>query len=162
MVNFFPGFISPEAAADPDARGRDRATARAVPRRSAAQKKALDAWTAANPAPRATIAQVVDHIDHIGKVAGIDHIGIGSDFDGITSVVQGLENVTTYPPPRGTLRRGYSDDDVRKITSRNILRVMRAAETIATRLQSTATPSIKTIEDMDHVTRRGQPVPVPR
>ena len=118
---------------------------------------------AANPAPRATLAHVADHIDHIVKVAGIDHVGLGSDFDGITSVVQGLEDVSTYPDLIAELlRRGYSDEDIAKITRRNILRVMRGAEAVAASLQRTARPSIRTIEDLDHVTRTGLPVPANR
>ncbi len=92
-------------------------------------------WRAANPAPRATIAQVADHIDHIKRVAGIDHVGLGGDFDGITQVVQGLEDVSTYPALiKELLRRGYTDEDIRKIAGRNVLRVMRGAEEAARRL----------------------------
>jgi membrane dipeptidase len=95
--------------------------------------KAVDAamatWQKTNVAPRATIAQVADHIDHIRKITGIDHIGLGSDFDGIESVPLGLEDVSTYPALIAELiRRGYSDEDLAKITNRNILRVLRAAE----------------------------------
>ena len=94
-------------------------------------KAAVDAWTAANPAPRATIADVADHIDHIRKVAGIDHIGIGSDFDGITQTVQDLDNVSTYPALTAELlRRGYSDADIKKILGLNVLRVMRGVEKV--------------------------------
>ena len=164
MVTFVPGFISPQTAEHSRRATAETERLRAqLPDDAAAQKKALDDWTVANPAPRATLTQVADHIDHIRKVAGIEHIGLGGDFDGITSVVQGLENVSTYPALMAELsKRGYSDDDIARITSRNILRVMRAAETVAARLQTTAAPSIKTIEDMDHVTRRGQPAPAAR
>jgi membrane dipeptidase len=160
MVTFVPGFVAPEAAAHYRRATAENDRLRAQhPDDPAAQKKALDAWTAANPAPRATLAQVADHVDHIRKVAGIDHIGLGGDFDGITSVVQGLEDVSTYPAlVAELLRRGYKDEDVKKITSGNILRVMRQAEAVAARLQKTGAPSIKTIEEMDRVTRRGQPV----
>ena len=160
MATFVPGFVAPEAA-----EYYRRATAEnqrlrtQYPDDPAAQKKALDAWTAANPAPRATLAQVADHVDHIRKVAGIDHIGLGGDFDGITSVVQGLEDVGTYPAlVAELLRRGYSDEDVKKITSGNILRVMRQAEAVAGRLQQTMAPSFRTIEGMDRVTRTGLPL----
>ena len=77
--------------------------------------------------PRATLSQVADHIDHIKKVAGVDHIGLGGDFDGITQVVQGLEDVSTYPALIAELlKRGYTDVDVKKITGGNIMRVMKA------------------------------------
>jgi membrane dipeptidase len=89
-------------------------------------------YRAANRAPRATIAQVADHIDHIKRVAGIDHVGFGGDFDGITEVVQGLEDVSTYPAlVKELLRRGYTDDDIRKIASRNVMRALRGAEQVA-------------------------------
>ena len=69
----------------------------ATPNDAAAVKAGVDRWTAAHPAPQATIGDVANHIDHIKKVAGIDHIGIGSDFDGITQVVQDLDDVSKYP-----------------------------------------------------------------
>ena len=110
----------------------------------------MEAWDKANPGPKATLAQVADHIDHIRKVAGVDHIGIGGDFDGITEVVAGLEDVSTYPALFAELlRRGYSDDDVQKIAGRNVLRVMRAAEGVAQRLQKARGPSKATIEALD-------------
>ena len=99
--------------------------------------RGVDAWRGANPAPRATLSQVADHIDHIRQVAGIDHIGLGGDFDGITTVVQGLEDVSTYPALMAELlKRGYSDEDVKKIAGRNLLRVMRAAEAVAGRVSA--------------------------
>ncbi len=83
----------------------------------------------ATPAESATLSHVADHIDHIRKVAGIDHIGLGGDFDGITAVVKGLEDVSKYPDLTAELlRRGYSDEDVRKIIGGNILRAWREAE----------------------------------
>lgn len=128
MVTFVPGFIS-QAVADYEAR-------------PAAERQ--------GPAPRATLAQVADHIDHIRKVAGIDHVGIGGDFDGISTVIQGLEDVSTYPALTAELlRRGYSDADVRKILGENVLRVMRAAEKTAAGLQRTRPPSTATIEQLD-------------
>ncbi len=136
MVTFVPGFVSPEVSAYNRRAATENERLRTRhPGDAAAQKAALSAWTAQNPAPRATLAQVADHVDHIRKVAGIDHIGFGGDFDGITSVVKGLEDVGTYPAlVAELLRRGYSDDDVKKITSGNILRVMRQAEAVAARL----------------------------
>jgi membrane dipeptidase len=100
------------------------------------------AWSKANPAPRAVLSEAADHIDHIRKVAGIDHVGLGGDFDGIDSVVQGLEDVSTYPALTAELlRRGYKDDEIRKIIGQNVLRVMREAERIAAKLQGERPPS---------------------
>jgi hypothetical protein len=97
----------------------------------------MDDWHRTNIPPRATIAQVANHIDHVKKVAGIDHIGLGGDFDGITSVPQGLEDVSKYPALTAELlRRGYKEDDVKKILGQNILRVMRQAEETSRRLQA--------------------------
>ena len=80
----------------------------------------------------ATLSHVVDHIDHIRKIAGIDHIGIGGDFDGITTVPRGLEDVSKYPALTAELlRRGYSDGEVGQILGGNILRAWRAAEQVA-------------------------------
>jgi membrane dipeptidase len=100
--------------------------------------------------PQATLAQVADHIDHMRKVAGIDHIGIGSDFDGIDSTPVGLENVSTYPALTAELlRRGYSDDDIRKILGLNVLRVMRQTEKVAAQLQKERGPSPALISQLD-------------
>ena len=108
------------------------------------------AWLAAHPPPRATIGQVADHIDHLRDVAGIDHVGIGSDFDGGELLPDGLEDVSEFPNLLGELvRRGYSDEEVRKIAGGNILRVMRGAEAAAERLQATREPSEATIEELD-------------
>ena len=88
------------------------------------------------------MADAADHVDHIRKVAGIDHIGLGGDFDGIDSVVLGLEDVGTYPNLTAEhLRRGYKDDDIRKINGGNVLRVMREVERVSKRLQGERGPS---------------------
>ena len=82
--------------------------------------------------PRSTIAQLADHIDHIVKRAGIDHVGIGGDFDGMASTTQGMDDVAGYPALFAELaRRGYSQADLEKIASRNMMRVMKAAEAYA-------------------------------
>lgn len=113
-------------------------------------KTELAAWLKTNPEPRATLADVANHIDHIRKVAGIDHIGIGGDFDGITSVPAGLENVSTYPALTAELlKRGYADADVKKILGLNVLRAMKRAEEVAARLQKEREPSTATIEKLD-------------
>ena len=93
---------------------------------------ALGEWEKANPSPGATVAQLADHIDHIVQRAGIDHVGLGADFDGMSTVTQGLEDVSAYPALFVELaRRGYRQADLEKIASRNMLRVMRAAEAYA-------------------------------
>jgi membrane dipeptidase len=99
---------------------------------------------------KATLADVANHMDHIRKVAGPDHVGIGSDFDGITAVPVGLEDVSKYPALTAELlRRGWSDEDVKKALGLNILRVMRRAEDVAVRLQKEREPSVATIEALD-------------
>ncbi|MDQ3170080.1 MAG: dipeptidase [Acidobacteriota bacterium] len=143
MVTFVPGFLS-QAVADRNARdtaetARLRAEAGGTDATVAA---GIDTWRKANPAPDATLAQVADHIDHIRKVAGINHVGIGGDFDGITSVPKGLEDVSTYPALTAELlRRGYSDDDVKRVLGLNLLRVMKKVEDVAARLQEKRGPS---------------------
>jgi membrane dipeptidase len=137
MITFVPAFVSNEVAAHArrETEQRTKLTAE-LGGDAPAVTRALDEWRRANPAPRASLLQVADHVDHVKKVAGIDHIGLGSDFDGISSVPVGLEDVSTFPTLLAELlRRGYSDDDIRKISFRNILRVMRQAEAVAARLQ---------------------------
>jgi membrane dipeptidase len=97
-----------------------------------ASAKAMDAWLAANPEPKSTISDVADHIDHIRKVAGVEHIGIGGDYDGMPTGPVGMEDVSGYPALFVELaRRGYSQAELEMIASRNALRVMRAAEAYA-------------------------------
>lgn len=97
-----------------------------------AVKPALAAWEKANPMPPATIAQVADHIDHIVRRAGIDHVGLGGDFDGMDKVVEGMEDVSKYPALFTELaRRGYAQADLEKIASRNMMRVLKASDSHA-------------------------------
>ena len=93
---------------------------------------ALDQYRKDNPIPRGNIHDVVDHIEHIIKVAGIDHVGIGSDFDGIDSTPEGLEDVSKYPfITQELLNRGYKPEQIRKLLGENFLRVFRAVEKVA-------------------------------
>ena len=151
MVTFVPGFVSSKVGAWNQRQTAEENRLKALtPNDAAAIKTGLDAWTKANPAPRATIADVADHIDHIRKIAGIDHVGLGGDFDGITSVVQGLEDVSTYPALTAELlRRGYKDDEIKKILGLNTLRVMRAAEKAAATLQKERGPSPAILANAD-------------
>ncbi len=143
MVTFVPGFLSPKVTAWNVLETAE--TARLLqqfPADEAARKTGLETWRKANPAPRATVADAANHIDHIRKVAGIDHIGLGGDFDGITSVPEGLEDVSKYPALTAELlRRGYKDDEVKKILGLNILRVMKAAEGVSAKLRKQRGPS---------------------
>jgi membrane dipeptidase len=154
MVTFVPGFLSREVNAHGQrAQERQRALRAQYPNDEARVRTEMETWRKANPEPRATLAQVADHIDHIRKTAGIDHIGIGSDFDGISSVPVGLEDVSTYPALTAELlRRGYSDADVKKINGQNVLRAWRHAEEVAARLQKEREPSTATIEALDRLT----------
>jgi membrane dipeptidase len=103
----------------------------------------------AGPKPRATLADVADHIDHAAKVAGVDHIGIGSDFAGV-GMPLGLEDVSRYPYLFAELvRRGWKDDDLEKLAGRNLVRALTAAEAVAARLQNERPPSTATIEKLD-------------
>jgi membrane dipeptidase len=136
MVTFVPGFVSSEVAAYNKRENDERARLMPTLNDATAVDRAIADWRRTNPPPSASLIQVADHIDHIRKICGIDCIGLGGDFDGITSVPVGLEDVSDYPLLLAELlRRGYSDDDIRKIAGRNILRVMRAAEARAAQLQ---------------------------
>ena len=130
MVNFNPGFVSEAVRVYEDSMEARVRALRAGGAGAIAVADSIKAWTAR--APKATLAQVADHIEHIRDVAGVDAVGIGSDFDGITDVPVGLENVSTFPDLIAELlRRGWSEEDVRKVAGLNALRVMRAAERVA-------------------------------
>jgi len=137
MVTFVPRFISQEIADYYETLEQQRkALQERYPDDPAQVEAALESWTNANPVPQATLSQAADHIEHIRRVAGVDHVGIGGDFDGIDTVPVGLEDVSTYPALFAELsRRGWSEADLRKLAGENILRVMREAEIVAARLQ---------------------------
>jgi len=152
MVTFVPAFVSPEVAAwEAQAKEQENAIKEAVPD-TVDQKRRFEEWKATHPRPTATLRQVADNIEHVRKVAGSDHVGIGSDFDGIDTVPEGLEDVSKFPELFAELiRRGWSDSDLKKLAGQNLLRAMRAAEATAARLQKTREPSTKTIEELDGV-----------
>lgn len=133
MVAFVPGFLSPDGDAWIRARFAIMAeVSQAYPSDPAKRGEALAAWSAEHPSPKATVAMAADHIEHIRRIAGVDHVGLGGDFDGTSDVPEGLEDVSKYPTLLTELaRRGWSEADLRKLTGGNILRVMRAAEAIA-------------------------------
>jgi membrane dipeptidase len=151
MINFYSGFVEPSAAQqmrgmfDVQRRFREQ-----HPNDPQAAQRAYDEWRRANPVPRGTTATLADHIDHVRRVAGIDHVGLGSDYDGVTSLPAGMEDVSRFPNLTAELlRRGYSEEDVRKVLGGNIIRVMRQAEEVAARLQRERGPSQAVIDVMD-------------
>jgi membrane dipeptidase len=129
MVTFVPAFVAQECRdwergveAEMERRGMDRED-------SSGRRAVHEELAQANPEPRATIAQVADHIDHVRGVAGVDHIGIGSDFDGTHNLPDGLGDVSCFPALFAELLdRGWSEDDCARLAGRNVLRVMRDAE----------------------------------
>jgi len=132
MVNFFSGFVVPESAQRMQAMFDVYRNLRERYPEEAAYDAAVAEWRAANPIERGTVADVADHIDHIVRVAGIDHVGLGSDYDGVSLLPRGLEDVSTYPNlTRELLGRGHSHEDVRKILGGNVLRALREAEQVA-------------------------------
>jgi membrane dipeptidase len=137
MVNFFSGFVVPASARNTaDMFDRSRELRKKYGDDEAAIDKEMAVFRATHPIYPGTVHDVADHIDHIVKVAGIDHVGIGSDFDGISTVPKQLEDVSMYPVlTQVLLDRGYSEADIHKIMSENMLRVIRGAEAVATRLQ---------------------------
>jgi membrane dipeptidase len=113
-------------------------------------KSAMEAWERSHPKPVATLAQVADHIEHIRDVAGVDHVGLGSDFDGIPAAPVGLSGVDRFPALLAELmRRGWSDGDIAKVAGGNLLRVLAAAESVAARLAQRPA-SEATIGGLDH------------
>jgi membrane dipeptidase len=133
MVPFVTSFVSKAIKADDDSLAKNGPS-----------------WRASHPRPKATVADVADHIDHVRKIAGVDHVGIGSDFDGIPETVVGLEDVSTFPAIFAELaRRGWSDDDLAKLADGNILRVLKQAEQVSARLKKERKPSTATIEKLD-------------
>lgn len=146
MVVFYPSFIVP-----------GRAKAYADARRELRKKftdeaeftKAYDQWVKDNPMPRGSVKDIADHIDHIVKVAGIDHVGIGSDYDGITDTPVGMEDVSCYPRlSEELLARGYSDQDIRKILGGNVIRALRAMGKVADELRKTSTPEVDQLKSV--------------
>ncbi len=151
MVNYAPAFVSEEArqhhAAEEAEKERIKQLFIGDPEQIKLQ---TEAWQKANPEPESTLKQLADHIDYIRKTAGIDHIGIGADLDGITKTPVGLEDVSNYPALIAELlRRGYSKDDVKKIAGLNVLRVMKKTERVAASMQKESSPDDSRIDEVD-------------
>ena len=138
MVCFLPGYLTERGRVAMAASDREKAHLhRIYSDGSPRYKKALAAWRRKHPSPHeASLSDVADHIDHVRKIAGIDHVGIGSDFEGFTGPPEGLEDVSCYPALLAELlRRGYTEEDVKKVAGLNLLRVMREAEKVSAGLR---------------------------
>jgi membrane dipeptidase len=137
MVTFVPAFVSQETA-DWLAGLKAEAARRGLDPRSFSQLYSIKPeWEAAHPQPQSTLAQVADHVEHIRHVAGVEHVGLGGDFDGTPDVTVGLEDVSTYPALFAELlARGWTESDCAALAGGNLLRVLRAAESFAARAQS--------------------------
>jgi membrane dipeptidase len=147
MVNFNPGYVSAahnqwdaDFAAE-EARYNTPPFAGLYIGQPERAKAAMDAWQAAHPRPLVTLEMVADHIEHIRQVAGVDHVGLGSDFDGIPFLPRGLEGVDHFPALLAELmRRGWTDAEVAKVAGENMLRVMAECERVAAKLRLKTQP----------------------
>ena len=151
MVTFVPHFVSPAAGEWHKEASLAALQAGVRPTDHIAFDLFAATYRKKHTKPTATIAQVVAHIEHVREVAGVDHVGIGGDFDGTEDLPIGLEDVSGYPRLFVALAdRGWSYQDLTKLAGGNILRVMRAAEAGARELQATRGPSLATYEALDH------------
>ena len=162
MVTFVAAFVSQEmATATAPLWAELKARAKEI-KDPAAMQALYKEMSGRMPKIKLTIGQVADHIDHVRKVAGIDHVGIGGDYDGNDAWPEGLEDVSGYPRLFAELiRRGWSDADLAKLSQGNILRVMAQAETAARRLQQARPPSLATLESLDGPKPQGVTPPAP-
>jgi membrane dipeptidase len=151
MVAFVPDFVTPEGAAINRAGMEVMAQLREEhPGDPVTVEHLIDDWYEAQGRVETTPADVADHIDHVREVAGVEAIGVGGDYDGVPYMGERLADVSTYPAVFAELReRGYTDQELRMIAGGNVLRVMRAAEAVASRLRSERRPSLATIEQLD-------------
>ena len=150
MITFVPSFVSQRCrdwdlglGAEMDRRGLDQ-------RDLSARRKVRGEWAATHPRPEAKLADVVAHAEHVREVAGIDHIGLGGDYDGVDALPAGLEDVSSYPALiDALLDRGWSEQDCSKLTCGNLLRVLQEAESAAATLQAARPPSAARLTDLD-------------
>ena len=161
MVTFVPAFVSQQCRewhqgldAEMKRRGLDSW--------DQASRAAREEYARRNPAPRATLAQVADHIEHVREVAGVDHVGIGGDFDGTEDLPDGLGDVSCYPAlVAELLERGWSEQDCLQLAGGNILRVMRETESASRAISALRGPSLARIEDTDGQPEAGTGGPPP-
>jgi membrane dipeptidase len=150
MVMFASGVVAPEAADSAEVWWPQLTRLnRGVTDQDERRRISREFWKT-RKMPKATLSQVADHIEHVRNIAGVDHVGLGSDFDGTRDVPVGLEDVSKYPDLFAELiRRGWKDDELRKLAGRNFLRVMREAENTSRRLRAERAPSVGSIKKMD-------------
>jgi len=154
MVTFVPKFVNPDAAAWHDQAVAEAESQGIQQADAAAFSPFYRDYRARNPEPPATLDDVVRHCEHIREVAGVDHVGVGGDYDGVEVLPQGMGDVTAYPALLEALaERGWSDDDLARLTSGNVLRVMREAEDGARALQEQRGPSLATVAELDGLVR---------
>ena len=151
MVTFVPSFLTEErrqwgAAID----GEEKRLQGLYPEDPERVKRELAAWKGGHPEPKPSVGDIADHVEHVRKVAGIDHVGIGSDFDGITSTPADVTGVDAYPVILAELlRRGWTDAEIKKLAGENLLRAMAGAEAAARRIEQARPASEATIEALD-------------
>jgi membrane dipeptidase len=157
MVNFFPAYVSAARNQWEADRAAEMARYNSPPYggmyigQPERAKAALERWESEHPRPITTLGEVADHIDHVRQVAGVDHVGLGSDFDGIPDAPRGLEAADRYPALLIELmRRGWTDGEIAKVAGENVLRVMAAAERVAAKLRAASPPSEALFEAAAH------------
>ncbi len=147
MINAYPGHNDPQVIGQMAQRAAEETRLlRVYPGQPERRKAALAGWDSANPRPASPITVMADHIDHVAKVAGHDHVGIGADLDGVPFTTVGMEDVAGYPTLFAELiRRGWSDANLAKLAGGNILRVMRGAEATVVAMKDMP-PSMATVD----------------
>lgn len=151
MVTFVPTFVSEELRQWNARRAAEEERLKSLhPGDPKAVEAGVEAWRETHASPGSHLVDVADHIEHVRRVAGVDHVGIGSDFDGIGSVPDALEGVQDFPVLFAELlRRGWTDAEVKKLAGENVLRAFREAEEVAQRLRRERPASEATIEELD-------------
>jgi len=150
MVTFVPTFLRPDVWEWNRERSGEEARLKALyPYSKALVEQGLKRWESSHPEPKATVSDVADHIEHVARIAGHDHVGIGGDLDGITTTVVELNGVEDYPVLFAELiRRGWSDANLAKLAGGNILRVLRQAEAVSASMKAEQ-PLLDEVEDED-------------
>ncbi len=137
LVNFYPSFIVPESARISRERWEYQGQLKQQGIEGDELRQRMKRWSSRHPLPRGSIHDVIDHIDHIVRIAGVDYVGLGSDYDGVDSLPRQLEDVSTYPRiTQELLNRGYDSAQIRRIMGDNLMRVLREAEQVAKQISA--------------------------